>query len=264
MEMYLTGKTALVTGSTKGIGKAIAFELAKEGVDVLINGRNEAVVLDVVRELKEQYPMTNPLPAAFDIATIDGTNQLTKAFPEVDILVNNLGIFTNSDYFKLTDEDWKHYFEVNVLSGNRLAQFYLPKMLVKDSGRIVFIASEVAVMPDEEMPQYSMSKTMQLSLSKTLAKLTKGSKVTVNTVMPGSTMTEGVVEMLENWFPDSTEDLVEKGRRFMSENRPHSLIQKFIEPEEIGRMVAFVSSPMASAFNGAAIRVDGGLVPTLY
>lgn len=264
MEMYLTGKTALVTGSTKGIGKSIAIELAKEGVNVIVNGRSESVVNEVVEELKKDYPLTNPLAAAFDIGTIEGTTKLTATYPEVDILVNNMGIFTNSDYFDLKDEDWMQYFEMNVLSGNRLAQFYLPKMLAKDSGRIIFIASEVAVMPDEEMPQYSMSKAMQLNLSKTLAKLTKGSKVTVNTVMPGSTMTEGVVEMLENWFPNPDESLAEKGRRFMVENRPNSLIQKFIEPEEIGRMVTFVSSPMASALNGAALRVDGGLVPTMY
>ncbi|GED50379.1 MAG: SDR family oxidoreductase [Carnobacterium sp.] len=264
MDMYLKGQTALVTGSTKGIGKAIAFELAKEGVDVIVNGRSTGTVNEVVAEIKTAYPMTNPSAAPFDITTQEGTKQMTDAFPKVDILVNNLGIFTNSDYFQLTDADWQHYFDVNVLSGNRLASYYLPQMLERDAGRILFIASEVAVMPDAEMPQYSMSKTMQLSLSKTLAKLTQGSKVTVNTVMPGSTMTEGVVEMLENWFPGGNETLVEKGQRFMKENRPNSLIQKFIAPEEIGRMVVFVSSPMASAINGAALRVDGGLVPTLY
>ncbi|MEG0158389.1 MAG: SDR family oxidoreductase [Carnobacterium sp.] len=264
MDMYLKGQTALVTGSTKGIGKAIAFEFAKEGVDVIVNGRSAGTVNEVVTEIKTAYPMTNPSAAPFDITTQEGTKQMTDAFPKVDILVNNLGIFTNSDYFQLTDADWQHYFDVNVLSGNRLASYYLPQMLERDAGRILFIASEVAVMPDAEMPQYSMSKTMQLSLSKTLAKLTQGSKVTVNAVMPGSTMTEGVVEMLENWFPGGNETLVEKGQRFMKENRPNSLIQKFIAPEEIGRMVVFVSSPMASAINGAALRVDGGLVPTLY
>ena len=247
MDMGLQNKTALITGSTKGIGKAIAKVMAAEGVNVIINGRNAAVA-----EIKAAYPTG----AAFDLADPAQQTALFEAFPQVDILVNNMGIFQPMDYQAITDDVWERFFKVNVLSGNALAKFYLPKMLAQDFGRIIFIASEEAVMPSGEMPQYSMTKTMNLSLAKNLSKLTKGTNVTVNTVMPGPTKTEGVAAMLEDMYGDSDLPKEEWGRAFVKEHRPLSMIQRLIEPTEIGRFVTFVA--------GEALRMEGGLVPTLY
>ena len=264
MELGLSHKTALVTGSTKGIGKAIATELAKEGADVIINGRQAEVVNQVVAELKKNFPHTNPQGSPFDLADRKAREELFVKFPKVDILINNMGIFEPMDYLDITDEVWERFFNINVLSGNALAKFYLPKMLVQDFGRVIFIASEEAVMPSGEMAQYSMTKTMNLSLAKSLSKLTSGSQVTVNTIMPGSTLTEGVQKMLENMYADSTLPQSEWEQDFMKNHRPLSQIQRLIRPEEIGRFVAFVASPYASSFSGAALRLDGGLVPTIY
>lgn len=264
MELGLTKKTALVTGSTKGIGKAIAFELAKEGADVIVNGRQKDSVRAFVAELKEKFPKTNPQVAPYDLADAAARQQLFDHFPKVDILVNNMGIFEPMDYMEITDEVWEHIFHVNVLSGNALAKFYLPHMLQQNFGRVIFIASEEAVMPSGEMPQYSMTKTMNLSLAKSLSKLTAGTQVTVNTIMPGSTLTEGVETMLKTMYQES--DLPESmwEEDFMKKHRPLSQIQRLIRPKEIGRFVAFVASPYASSFSGAALRLDGGLVPTIY
>ncbi|MTD40180.1 SDR family NAD(P)-dependent oxidoreductase [Erwinia sp. CPCC 100877] len=260
MNMGITGKTALVTGSTKGIGKAIAIELAKEGADVLVNGRNA----QEVPELRAAYPATSPQAAIGDIVNLKQREELFSQFPFVDILINNVGIFQPMTYESIDDETWERFFKTNVLAANALVKFYLPKMLAADFGRVIFIASEEAVMPSGEMPQYSMTKTMQLSLAKSLSKLTKGTRVTVNTIMPGSTMTEGVRAMLEELYPDPSLALADKEKLFMTNNRPLSQIQRLIDPAEIGRLAVFVSSPYASAFSGAAIRMDGGMVPTIY
>jgi 3-oxoacyl-[acyl-carrier protein] reductase len=264
MEMGLKGKTALVTGSTKGIGKAIALELAREGANVVINGRQAATTLQVVAELQEKFPETMPQAAAYDLSKTTERAGLFQEFPEVDILINNMGIFQPMDYFEISDDTWERFFKVNVLAGNALAKFYLPKMLAENFGRIIFIASEEAIMPSGEMPQYSMTKTMNLSLAKSLSKLTKGTQVTVNTIMPGSTLTEGVQAMLEEMYQDSSLDESEWESDFMAKHRPLSQIQRLIRPEEIGRLAAFVASPYATSFSGAAIRADGGLVPTIY
>ncbi|MFK4566399.1 SDR family NAD(P)-dependent oxidoreductase [Enterococcus sp. UD-01] len=260
MDMGIKGKAALVTGSTK----AIAIELAKEGADVLVNGRNEQEVQQLVTELKAAYPATSPQAATGDIVDPKQREALFSQFPAVDILINNMGIFQPMAYETIDDETWERFFKTNVLAANALVKFYLPKMLAADFGRVIFIASEEAIMPSGEMPQYSMTKTMQLSLAKSLSKLTKGTHVTVNTIMPGSTMTEGVRAMLEEMYPDPSLTLADKEKLFMANNRPLSQIQRLIDPVEIGRLAAFVSSPYASAFSGAAIRMDGGMVPTIY
>lgn len=192
MDLHLTNKLALITGSTKGIGKAIAIEMAREGTDVIINGRNEAEVTKVVKEIQTMFPDTHPQAGTADISIESQRATLLEKFPKVDILVNNMGIFEPMEYWDIDDATWEKFFTVNVLSGNALAKAYLPKMLAQDFGRIIFIASEEAVMPSGEMPQYSMTKTMNLSLAKSLSNLTVGTHVTVNTVMPGSTLTEGV------------------------------------------------------------------------
>ena len=264
MELYLANKTVLVTGSTKGIGKAIAVEFAREGANVIINGRNEQMVQAIVDELQQQFPQTTPQAAPYDITNQAARATLFAQFPDVDVLINNMGIFQPMDYFDITDDIWETYFQTNVLAGNALATFYLPKMLAKGFGRMLFIASEEAIMPSGEMAQYSMTKTMNLSLAKSLSALTKGSNVTVNTILPGSTLTEGVQDMLIVMYQDSALPETEWEADFMKNHRPLSQIQRFIRPEEIGRFVTFVSSPAARSFSGAALRLDGGLVPTIF
>lgn len=264
MDLGLKGKTALITGSTKGIGKEIAIEMAKEGTNVIINGRKEETAEKVVDEIKAKFPMTNPQGAAFDISSIEDQKQLFEKFPKVDILVNNMGIFKPMNYFDIPRKTWQHFIDINFFSGNALAKFYLPKMLKQDFGRIIFIASEEAVMPSGEMPQYSLTKTMNLSLAKSLSKLTKATHVTVNTIMPGSTLTEGVKQMLLDMYKDSNLPESEWESDFMKHHRPLSQIQRLIRPEEVGRFTAFVASPYSSSFSGEALRLDGGLVPTLY
>lgn len=263
MDMNLQGKTALVTGSTKGIGKEIAIELAKEGVSVIVTGRKQAEVDGLVAELKASYPSTSPAGFIGDLVDESVRADLFAAFPHVNILVNNMGIFQPMDYFDISDDVWRRFFETNVLSGNALVKHYLPGMLSEDFGWIIFIASEEAVMPSGEMPQYSMTKTMNLSLAKSLSKLTRGTNVTVNTIMPGSTLTEGVADMIRNMYEGSDVPESEWEHDFMIHHRPLSQIQRLIRPEEIGRLVTFVASPYATAFSGAVIRADGGMVPTI-
>ncbi|OAB26091.1 3-oxoacyl-ACP reductase [Paenibacillus macquariensis subsp. defensor] len=264
MELHLKGKTALVTGSTAGIGKAIAISLVAEGATVLINGRNEQRVSQTIHEIQGQYPEAILQPAVADLGTKQGCQEIIKKYPEVDILINNLGIFEPAEYFDIPDEEWFKFFEVNIMSGVRLTRHYLKQMIHNQEGRIVFIASEAAVMPSQEMAHYSATKTMQLSLSRSLAELTRGTNVTVNTIMPGSTLTEGVETMLDTLYPDDNLTIEEAEKRFMSENRPTSIIQRLIRPDEIANLVAFLSSPLSSAINGSALRIDGGLVRSVF
>ncbi|CAM3828970.1 SDR family oxidoreductase [Aeromicrobium ponti] len=264
MDMGLNNKTALVTGSTKGIGKAIAIELAKEGVNVLINGRNYEEVERIVNEIKSDFPNTSPGNAAADIVDRDQREALLKKYPNIDILVNNMGIYEIMEYEDVDDDVWEKYFRTNVLAANGLSKFYLPKMLNNNFGRIIFIASEEAVMPSGQMPQYCMTKSMLLSLSKSLSKLTKGTEVTVNTIMPGPTLSENVHQIIEGVYPNEDMNFSEKEMKFMSLNLPQSELQRFIRPIEIGRLATFVCSPYANAFKGSPIRMDGGLVPTIF
>lgn len=264
MDMELTNKTALVTGSTKGIGKAIAIELAKEGVNVLINGRDYEEVERIVNEIKSDFPTTSPQNATADIADIKQREGLFEKYPDVDILVNNVGIYEIMQYEDVDDEVWEKYFRTNVLAANGLSKFYLPKMMNNDFGRIIFIASEEAVMPSGQMPQYCMTKSMLLSLSKSLSKLTTGKEVTVNTIMPGPTLSENVHQIIDSVYANKDMTFSEKEKEFMTANLPQSEIQRFIRPTEIGRLTTFVCSPYASAFKGTPIRMDGGLVPTIF
>ncbi|SFF10687.1 3-oxoacyl-[acyl-carrier protein] reductase [Paenibacillus algorifonticola] len=264
MDMGLNNKTALITGSTKGIGKAIAVELAKEGVHVLINGRNNEEVERTVNEIKSAFPATSPQNATADIVDMGQREALFEKYPNIDILINNMGIYEIMKYEDAHDEVWEKYFRTNVLAANGLSKFYLPKMLKKDYGRIIFIASEEAIMPSGLMPQYGMTKSMLLSLSKSLSKLTVGTEVTVNTIMPGPTLSEKVHQIIEGMYPDEDMTFSEKEKTFMTTNLPQSEIQRFIKPIEIGRLTAFICSPYASAFKGSPIRMDGGMVPTIY
>lgn len=264
MDMGLNGKTALVTGSTKGIGKAIAVELAKEGVNVLINGRNNEEVERVINEIKSAFPDTALLNAAADLVDRDQREALLETYPSVDILINNMGIYEIMSYEDVDDEVWNKYFQTNVLAANALTKFYLPGMLKHDFGRILFIASEEAVMPSGQMPQYAMTKSMLLSLSRSLSHLTKGTEVTVNTIMPGPTLSENVQQIIEGVYADEQMTFTQKEKAFMVANLPQSEIQRFIRPSEIGRLATFVCSPYASAFKGSPIRMDGGMVPTIF
>ncbi|MEK5054928.1 MULTISPECIES: SDR family NAD(P)-dependent oxidoreductase [Niallia] len=264
MQLDLKNKTALVTGSSRGIGKGIAIELAKEGVNVLINGRNYEEVEQTVNEIKLEFPDTFPQNATADIVDIQQREALFKKHPQIDILVNNTGIYEIMKYEDVNDEVWEKYIHTNVLAANGLSKFYLPKMIKNNFGRIIFIASEEAVMPSGQMPQYCMTKTMLLSLSKSLSKLTKGKEVTVNTIMPGPTLSENVHQIIEGMYPNEDMTFSEKEKKFMTTNLPQSEIQRFIRPAEIGRLAAFICSPYASAFKGSPIRMDGGMVPTIY
>lgn len=258
MDLQLTGQTALVTASSGGIGLEIARSLANEGAHVIVNGRTGESVEKAIATLRKANPTANLSPLAADNGTAQGCATSISKFPQVDILVNNLGTYEAVGFFEETDESWHRLFEVNIMSGVRLSRHYLKGMLERGKGRVIFISSESGLTPAPEMAHYSATKTMQLSISRSLAELTKGTAVTVNTVLPGSTLTEGVEKFVGDIFPGLP--IAEGGKRFMQQNRPTSLIQRLIAPSEIGDAVAFVASPRASAINGAALRVDGGLV----
>ncbi|MFD3257197.1 SDR family NAD(P)-dependent oxidoreductase [Paenibacillus lentus] len=264
MQLNLQGKTALVTGSTAGIGKAITMSLVDEGATVLINGRREEKVNQTIQEIQAKYPDAILQSVVADLGTEQGCQKVIEKYSKVDILINNLGIFEPVEYFEISDEDWFKLFEVNIMSGVRLTRHYLKQMIQKKEGRVIFIASEAAIMPSQEMAHYSATKTMQLSLSRSLAELTKGTYVTVNTVMPGSTLTEGVETMLNSLYPNEKLTMEEAEKRFMKENRQTSIIQRLIRPEEIAHLVTFLSSPLSSAMNGSALRIDGGLVRSVF
>ncbi|MCA0757944.1 SDR family oxidoreductase [Paenibacillus sp. N4] len=264
MDMGLKNKTALVTGSTKGIGKAIAIELAREGVHVLINGRSNEEVELTVREIQAKFPDTRPRNAAADLVNAQQREALLEKFPQVDILVNSMGIYEIMSYDNVDDTVFEKYFRTNVLAANSLTKFYLPSMLCGDYGRVLFIASEEAIMPSGQMPHYAVTKSMLLSLSRSLSKLTKGSEVTVNTIMPGPTLSENVQMIIESIYSNEEMTFEAKEKEFMAKNLPQSEIQRFIRPMEIGRLAAFVCSPFASAFKGSPIRMDGGMVPTIF
>lgn len=264
MDMALTNTTALVTGSTKGIGKAIAYELAREGVDILINGRKDEEVERTVQEIKAAFPKTSPQKATGDLVNTEQREALFQQYPEIDILVNNMGIYEIMSYADVDDEVWETYIRTNVLAANALTKYYLPGMLNNHFGRVIFIASEEAVMPSGQMPQYAVTKSMLLSLVKSLSKLTAGTEVTINTIMPGPTLSENVHQIIDSIYSDAGMAFSEKEKQFMRSNLPQSELQRFIRPVEIGRLAAFVCSPYASAFRGSPLRMDGGMVPTIF
>lgn len=262
MNLKIDDKLVLVTASTGGIGLEIARTLAEEGARVIVNGRSEATVQGAISRIRSEVPDAKLEALVADNGTAAGATATIAQFPEVDVLVNNLGIYEAVGFFDETDEAWQKLFDANIMSGVRLSRHYLKAMLAGGAGRVIFIASEAAISPSPEMAHYSATKTMQLSISRSLAELTKGTQVTVNTVMPGSTKTEGVAKLVSDIFPDLSPEEAE--RRFMVENRPTSLIERLIDPKEIADFVAYLSSSRASAINGAALRIDGGLVRSVF
>ncbi|MFI5972568.1 SDR family NAD(P)-dependent oxidoreductase [Streptomyces sp. NPDC051452] len=262
MHIDLTGRTALVTGSTQGIGAAIAVGLARAGARVGVNGRDEKRLAEAVESLAEQAPGADLVPVAADVSTDEGAHRVVEALPGVDILVNNLGIFGAADPLELSDDEWRRYFEVNVLAGVRLTRLYLPGMIERGWGRVQYIASDSAVVIPAEMIQYGMSKTALLAVSRGFAKKAAGTGVTVNSVIAGPTHTGGVEDFVYE-LVDRDLPWDEAQRAFMREHRPQSLLQRLIEPEEIAHMVVYLSSEQASATTGGALRVDGGYVDAI-
>ncbi|NHC46338.1 SDR family NAD(P)-dependent oxidoreductase [Motilibacter aurantiacus] len=262
MDISLSGKTAFVSGSTQGIGKAIASGLAAAGAQVVVNGRDRGRVDAVVAELRDRVPGAGVRGVAADVATADGVERLVQELPAVDILVNNLGIFGPRPVLEVSDEEWLRYFEVNVLSGIRLARAYLPGMTERGWGRVQFLASDSAVVIPAEMVHYGVTKTALLGVSRGLAKAVAGTGVTVNTVVAGPTRTEGVETFVGELVGTGLE-WEEAEARFMREHRPNSLLRRLIRPEEIASMVVYLSSEQASATTGGALRVDGGYVDAI-
>jgi len=263
MKIDLTGKTALVTGSTSGIGHAIARGLASAGATVAVNGRTQAKVDAAVAAIAKLAPGARARGVAADVSTEAGCNALVADLPEVDILINNAGIFEPKRFFDIPDEDWNRFFEVNVMSGVRLSRAYMRGMLKRNWGRIVFISSESALNIPTEMIHYGVTKTSQLALSRGLAEMTRGTAVTVNSVLPGPTMSEGVETFVKDLAKQHGQSVEEAASQFVKQFRPTSLLQRFASVEEIANMVVYISSKEASATNGAALRAEGGIVQTI-
>ncbi len=263
MRIDLSGKTALVTGSTAGIGKAVAKALAHAGASVVINGRRQETVDAAVAALAADVPGGKIRGIAADVSTASGCTALVAAEPAFDILINNAGIFEPKPFFEIPDEDWTRFFETNVMSGVRLSRAYMPGMLARNWGRIVFISSESALHIPPEMIHYGFTKAAQLAISRGLAELTAGTGVTVNAVLPGPTRSEGVEEFLEAMARQAGKPVEEMAKSFVKEHRPTSLLQRFASVEEVANMVLYAASQEASATNGAALRVEGGIVRTI-
>jgi len=262
MDLQLNGKVVLVTASSGGIGREIARTLAAEGARVIVNGRSPESVDESLESIRKNVPDAQLDGLVADNGTLEGCEKTVEAFPEVDVLVNNLGIYEAVDFFETTDEQWQRFYEINVLSGVRLSRHYLKRMLERGTGRVIFISSESGLNPAPEMAHYSMTKTAQLAISRGLAELTKGTSVTVNSVLPGPTRTDTVEGFIQDVIPDAEGADAEK--RFIAENRPTSLLGRLIDPEEIASTVAFVASEKASAINGATLRADGGVVRLVF
>ena len=262
MNLILTDKTALVSGSTKGIGFAIATGLAREGARVVVNGRSEKAVAEAKAQIEQHVPNARMEGFAGDLSTAAAAETLLRRFPLVDILVNNLGIFEPKPFEDIPDEDWRRFFDVNVLSGVRLSRAYLPGMKQRNWGRIVFISSESAINTPAEMIHYGMTKTAQLAVSRGLAQSCAGTGVTVNAVLPGPTRSPGVEEFAGQL--SGGKPFTEFEEEFFKTVRPSSLLKRFATTEEVANLVTYVCSPLSAATNGAALRVDGGVVQACF
>ena len=263
MDLRLTGKVALVTGSTAGIGFAVARSLAKEGAHVYLNGRTQGRVDSAIRAIRSEIASAEVDGIEADFANASGAETVIKKLPAVDVLVNNVGIFEPKPFAEISDSDWYRFFEINVMSGVRLSRHYLPEMLKRNWGRILFISSESAVQIPAEMVHYGMTKTAQLAVARGLAETTAGTSVTVNSVLPGPTASEGVERFVHELATEQKTNAAAVESEFFRTMRPTSLLKRFAKPEEVAAMVAFVCSPLSEATNGAALRVDGGVVRSI-
>ncbi|MFJ8076371.1 SDR family NAD(P)-dependent oxidoreductase [Streptomyces sp. NPDC096176] len=262
MRIELTGRTVVVTGSTAGIGRAIAVAAARAGATVVVNGRDETRTQAAADEIAEEAGAGEVRPVAADVSTAEGAQQLLDAVPDCDVLINNTGIFSATPVFEIPDSEWQRFFEVNVLSGVRLARHYAPRMAERGWCRVLFISSESAVMTPTEMVHYGVTKTAQLAVSRGMAQELAGSGVTVNSILPGPTLTPGVEEFIADRVePGAGFDEAEAA--FIRQERPTSLLGRLIRPAEVAALVLYAASEHASATTGAALRVDGGVAPTL-
>lgn len=264
MDLKLAGKTAMVTGSTAGIGLAIAHALAREGARVWINGRSSERVENALRTVRESVPEAQVTGIVADFGSSDGALRVIESVDKVDILINNVGIFEPKPFVEIPDEDWFRFFEVNVMSGVRLSRHYLRGMLEKNWGRIIFISSESAIQIPAEMVHYGMTKTAQIAIARGIAESVAGTGVTVNSVLPGPTDSEGVGDFVKNLAVQQNKPKEEVERDFFDHARPSSLLRRFATVEEVAAMVTYVAGEPSSATNGAALRVDGGVVRAIF
>jgi len=263
MKIELKGKKALVTGSSGGIGLAIATGLAEAGAQVVLHGRNASKLAQAAQAISQRVAGAQITTVQADLATADGAASVCAAHPDVDILVNNAGTFTPKSFTEITDDDWQAMMDTNVMSGIRLSRYYLPRMLAANWGRIVFISSESAVQIPAEMIHYGVSKTAQLAVSRGLAELTAGTNVTVNAVLPGPTRSEGVSDFFAEMAKEQGVSQEQMEQDFIAQHRPTSLLRRLATVEEVANMVVYTCSTQASATNGAALRVDGGVVRSI-
>lgn len=263
MKIDLSGKTAIVTGSTLGIGFASARGLAEAGAAVIVNGRKPDTVERAVGALKDAVTGADIRGVVADVGTAEGCDALVDAQPACDILVNNAGIFGPQDVFETPDSEWTRFFEVNVLSGVRLSRAYLPGMAERGWGRVLFLSSESALNIPADMIHYGFTKTAALAIARGLAKRMAGTGVTVNSILPGPTLSEGVADMLRDEQARTGQSLEDAARAFVMAERPSSIIQRMATPEEVANVIVYVASPQASATTGAALRVDGGVVDSI-
>jgi NAD(P)-dependent dehydrogenase (short-subunit alcohol dehydrogenase family) len=264
MNLGLQGKLAVVSGSTAGIGLAIATALATEGAKLVVNGRTQARVDAAVKTIQQSVAGAGVRGVAADLGTSSGVDTFLRQVPDADILVNNLGIFDVKPFLEISDTEWLRFFEVNVLSGVRLARAYLPKMLKKNWGRIIFISSESAQQIPAEMIHYGMTKTAQVAIARGIAESVAGTGVTVNSVLAGPTASEGATTFLENMAKQQNISTAEIEKRFFASARPSSLLKRFETPEEVAAVVAFLASTQAVAINGAAVRAEGGVIRSIF
>ncbi|HEX7781278.1 MAG TPA: SDR family oxidoreductase [Sphingobium sp.] len=258
MDMQLADKTALVTGGTAGIGLEIARSLAREGAKTVITGRSQAKIDAATAEIGNGVT-----GIVADAGTAEGVAAIVAAQPSVDILVNNLGIYESKDFGDIADADWQRLFDVNVMSGVRMSRAYLPGMLARDWGRIIFISSESALSTPVDMIHYGTTKTAQLAIARGLAQTTRGTNVSVNSVLPGPTRSEGIEAFLRSQASDPDAPIAEIEKEFFAVARANSIVQRMLEAKEIANLVTFLASPLSSATNGAALRAEGGLVNTI-
>ena len=258
MDLQLTGKTALVTGATAGIGLAIARTLAREGVAVTITGRDHAKLQKALADITAAQPQAQVTAIVADLASAEGAKALIAACHDTDILINNLGFYEARDFADITDDEWLNMFNINVMSGVRLSRHYFPRMLERNWGRVIFMSSEVGAFTPPDMVHYGVSKSAQLAVSRGMAELTKGTGVTVNSVLPSATRSDGIIEYLRQTAPAPGMTDQEIEANFFQTYRPSSLIARMIDADEIAAMVALLASPLGAASNGAAVRVEGG------
>jgi NAD(P)-dependent dehydrogenase (short-subunit alcohol dehydrogenase family) len=263
MNIELKGKKALVTGSSGGIGLAIAMGLAEAGAQVVLHGRSADKLAHAAQAITQKFPAASVSTVQADLATADGAASISAAHPDVDILVNNAGFFAPKSFTEITDDDWQDMLDINVMSGIRLSRYYLPRMLAANWGRIVFISSESGVQIPAEMIHYGVSKTAMLAVSRGLAELTAGTGVTVNAVLPGPTRSEGVADFFAEMAKEQGVSQDEMERDFIAQHRPTSLLRRLATVDEVANMVVYTCSTQASATNGAALRVDGGVVRSI-